>query len=575
LSSHSGRFITTGGQPLNADDFFRAVWDKLHAVKKPTAVSLEPEFARLNEKLGGYNPFKSSLEMLEANENVRIPPTMRGAVVKLNKFTTDMVLRILDMGMPIINFASLASVTPSVISALRRQSDETYDMWVRRVGIIGTPVDEEFVMPNTTRMAMEGMSFFFSPDAQRIRKLAAERGYIKQEVAERLNLWTSPRQGWVGRMMDKGIDKLSIPTDRSEELSRDYAFGMMFQIARKTFQLEEEAAMLFAHTHANKIIGDFRPTNRPQMFQGAAGMPLGLFTTWAVNWLQRVFGDIEAGRMGATFWQAGVQQFLFGANSMPGVQSFVDTFTTTYDGRGNAVDAMDSMYGREFTDWFFNGTLASMTGISFASRADVSMPAVFSGESLTTAVPGVNVMTTIATGLKEMVNSMRQGGMSWETIAENISVYGVNGFLRNSMQILNNTSVDRHGATIENEIRTFENILPRMMELRSRREEKKARELQRDRIQQQKQRGHMDRLSKQLRTAVRAGKVDAELIENALMDYYKAGGNPANFKRFLREQILTASFEKSSRLLLQAIRASDEQGKAARLLRVTDDDFMR
>lgn len=558
-----------------ADDFFRAAWDKLHAVKKPTAHTLEPEFARLNQKLGNYNPFKSSLEMLEANENIRVPPTMRKAVTKWNSFTTDMVLRILDMGMPIINFASLASVTPSVVAAMRRMPDETYDAWVRRTGIIGTPIDEEFIMPNTTRMTMEGMNFFFSPEAQRIRKIAAERGYIKQEVAERLNLWTSPHKGWMARNRDIVIDKLSWPTDRSEEMSRDIAFGMMFGIAKKTFQLDEEAAMLFAHTHANKIIGDFRPTNRPQMFQGAAGMPLGLFTTWAINWLQRVFGDIEAGRAGAVFWQAAMQQFLFGANSMPGVQQFVETFTTTYDGRGNAVDALDNMYGREFTDWFMNGTLASLTGIGFGSRADVSMPAVFSGESLTTAVPGVNVMMTLGEGLSEMVKSMRQQGLDPDAIGEIISVYGVNGFLRNSMQILQNTSVDRHGATIENEIRTFENIIPRMMELKSLREIKKSKELQRDRIQQQTERAHMDRLSKQLRTAVRAGDVDGELIESALMDYYKAGGNPTHFKRFLREQILTASFEKSSRLLLQAIRASDEQGKMARLMRITDDDLMR
>ena len=558
-----------------ADDFFRAAWDKVHAVKTPTAHTLDPEFARLNERLGGYNPFTSSLKMLEANENVRVPPTLRKAVTKWNAFTTDMVLRILDMGMPIINFASLASVTPAVVAAMRRMPDETHEMWTRRIGIIGTPVDDQFAMPSTTRMTMEGLNFFFSPDSARIRKLAAERGYIKQEVAERLNLWTSPRQGWMARNRDWVINKLSTPTDWSEVMSRDIAFGMMFQIGRKTFGLQEEAAMLFAHTHANKVIGDFRPTNRPQMFQGAAGMPLGLFTTWAVNWLQRVFGDIEAGRAGAVFWQSAVQQFLFGANSMPGVQSFVDTFTTTYDGKGNAMDAMDAMYGRQFTDWFFHGTLASMTGIGFGSRADVSLPAVFSGESLTTAVPGVSVMNTLGQGVGELINMLKQQGVDPYRISEIISVYGVNGAARNAFQILQDTSVDRHGAVIENNIRDWENLIPRFMELKSLREQQKAREMHRDRMQQERQRSHIDRLSKQLRTAVRSGTVDGELVESALMDYYKAGGNPTHFKRYLREQILAASFEKSSRLVLQAIRASDEQGQAARLLRIVDDDLMR
>ncbi len=556
-----------------ADDVFRSMWDKLHAVKKPTAASLEPEFNALNQKLGAYNPFKSAVDMLEANENVRVPPTLRGASAKLAQFTTDMVLRILDTGMVMVNFASLISVTPSVVSAMRRSADETRDMWLKRTAAVGSPVDDNFVMPNTTRLVAKGMEYFFHPDTARLRKIAADRGYITHDVAERLNLWTSSKKGWTGRNFTKVIDTLSTPTDWSERMSRDMAFGMSFRIGRDMLELSEEAALLYAHTHANKIIADFRPTNRAQMFQGAAGMPLGLFTTWAMNWLQRVFGDVEAGRIGATFWQASMQQMLFGANSIPGVQQFVETFTTTYDGTGNAVDALDAMYGRSFTDWFMYGTLSSATGIDFPSRGDVTMPAIFSGESLGTAVPGFNVMNTLGKGVVQLISSMRQQGLDPDTISEIMSVYSVNGFLKNVFQVIQNTSVDRHGATIENEIRTFENIIPRLVEMKSTREAQKARELQRNRVQRQIKKGHIDRLAKQFRTAMRAGDLDGEMIEEGLMDYYKAGGSPTNFKRFLKEQILSASFEKSSRLLLELIGKSDAQGGAARLLRVAGDDL--
>lgn len=556
-----------------ADDFFRAAWDKLHAVKHPTAASLETEFGQLDNTLGNYNPFKSSLEMLEANENITIPPSLRKVVTKLNGFTTDMVLRVLDFGMPIINFASLASVTPSVVAALRKMPDESVLSWKARIGAIASPVDGEFAMPNTTKMVLDGMEAFFSPEYQNIRKLAASRGYIKQEVAERLNLWTSPHQGWLARNRDKIINMASTPTDWSETMSRDIAFGMMFNIGKKTMQLDDEAAMLFAHTHANKVIGDFRPTNRPQMFQGAAGMPLGLFSTWAINWLQRVFGDIEAGRMGATFWQAGMQQFLFGANSMPGVQNFMETFTASYDGKGNAADALESRYGEGFADWFLHGTLSSLTGVAFGSRADVSLPAVMTGESWGTAVPAFNLMATMGEGLVRLVSDMRQQGFDANAIGETLAVYQGNGFLRNVIQVAQNTSVDRYGAVVENNIRTFENIIPRLMELKSQRETDKAREMQRDRMQREIQRGNVDRLSRQLRTAVRSGNIDGELIESALADYYAATGSIDGFKRYVREQVLTASFEKSSRLLLTALRQSDEQGKVARLIRLTGDDF--
>lgn len=403
--------------------------------------------------------------------------------------------------------------------------------------------------------------------------MAAERGFTKQEVAERLNLWTSPHQGWVARNRDNIIKTLSWPTDASETMSRDIAFGMMYKIGKKTFKLDDEAAMIFGHVHANKIIGDFRPTNRPQMFQGAAGMPMGLFTTWAVNWLQRVFGDIEAGRLGATFWQVGMQQFMFGAESFPGVSTAMDTYMTSYDGKRNVADSMDAMYGRTATDAFFHGTLASLTGIAFQSRADVSLPAIMSGESPMTAIPSLSVMTTMVKGLSEGFKSIRQnGGFNPREMSEIMSLYSVNGFSRNLFEALQGASVDRHGALINDSIRSWESAIPRFMELKSMRETRKAAELQRDRVQRQIQRGHIDRLSKQLRAAVRGGKVNAELLESSLQDYALAGGVPSDLKRYLREQVLASSFEKSSRLLLNALRVNDDEGKTMRLLRVTADE---
>jgi hypothetical protein len=557
-----------------ADDMFRSAWDKLHAVKTPTAAATQKEFDRIDNALGEYNPFKSVTELLESSTpEIKIPPTFRGAVTGLNKFTTDMVLRIADMGMPLINFASLASVTPAVMSALRRGKGESVDDWKQRISIIGSPIDNEQAISNPMRMVMNGLDGFFSPDSARIRKLASERGYLKQEVAERLNLWTSPRQGWMARNRDNVIDKLSIPTDWSENMSRDISFMMMYRTGKKTFGLDDEAAMLFAHSHANQIVGDYRPTNRPQMFQGATGMPLGLFTTWAVNWLQRVFGDVEAGRAGAAFWQAGVQTFMFGAESLPGVSHFIDTFMTSYNGKENVVDAFDNRFGHTFSDAFFQGSLSSLTGIAIQSRADVTLPTVFSGAPLSQAIPGASVMSTLYEGLSEGFKSVRQnGGFNGREMSEIISVYGVNGAVKNLFQVMQGQAVDRHGALITEDVRSFENILPRLFELKSIREERKARELQRDRMQQEVQRSHLDRLSKQLRSAVRGRSVDRGLLESGLMDYYKAGGSPSDFKRYLRQQVLISVTEKSSRKLLEALKKSDEQGQAMRLMRLQMDD---
>jgi len=348
---------------------------------------------------------------------------------------------------------------------------------------------------------------------------------------------------------------------------------MAFSVGKKTLKLNDENAMLFAHGQANKAIADFRPTNRPQMFQGAAGMPFGLFTTWAINWLQRVFGDLEAGRLGATFWQTSMQGFFFGANSLPGVETFMETFMTSYDGKTNVQDVMDGAYGRSFTDAFFQGTIASMTGVALQSRANISIPAVFSGEPLSQAAPSLNVWTTLLTGVSEGMKSIRQnGGFNPREMSEIMSLYSVNGFARNLFQELNNTAVDRHGAVINNNIRSFESSLPRFFEFKSTRETRKAKELQRDRMQREIERGHMNRLRTQLRAAIRGGNVNKELIESALQDAWNAGLPPEDFASFFREQVIVGTTEKSTRLLLRALKQSDEQGKAMRLWRMTMDD---
>ena len=179
------------------------------------------DFERMQKTLGDFNPFKSVEDMILKTTDTKVPPSMRNAVAKLNGFTTDMVLRIFDMGMPLINFASLLSVSPAVMAAMHRMPDETHEMWLSRVGALSSPIDKNVAIPNTHRLLQQGMEMWFSPEGKRIRTLAASRGYLKQEVAERLNLWTRPKEGYMKSAMDNAVDFLSTPTDWSENMSRD------------------------------------------------------------------------------------------------------------------------------------------------------------------------------------------------------------------------------------------------------------------------------------------------------------------------------------------------------------------
>ena len=150
------------------DDLIRGAWDKVHSIKSPTSAASGKDFERMQKTLGDFNPFKSVEDMILKTTDTKVPPSMRNAVAKLNGFTTDMVLRIFDMGMPLINFASLLSVSPAVMAAMHRMPDETHEMWLSRVGALSSPIDKNVAIPNTHRLLQQGMEMWFSPDRKSV-----------------------------------------------------------------------------------------------------------------------------------------------------------------------------------------------------------------------------------------------------------------------------------------------------------------------------------------------------------------------------------------------------------------------
>lgn len=541
-------------------------------------------YEALERAVGEYNPFTSILDYGKRTYNLTAPSSMRNQMAAINRLSIDLSLRIADLGMPLINTLGLVSVLPAVMKSIVRQGGESVADWNARVGPFASVVDGDVAVPNVFRMLMTvGHDYWNDPNVRRGILDAKRMGLLDQEAAERAALLTAPAQGYVSSLFRKGIDVLSWPTDKSEVFARGVSFAAGYSLGSKLMKLSHEDAILLGHKVANMTVGDYRPSNRPQIFQGAAGIPLGLYTTYMYNFFSRVFRDVEDKRWGAVLKQAVWQHSLFGAESLPGFETVQNVMTESYDGTRNLSDSLDARYGKDFTDWFLMGTVANAPkwfgasdGIAITSRASLAFPLSQVAEQGTlSALPAFNTVKTLGEGLVRIGKSLRDnGGFNSRQIAEILSNHAVNGAVRNSIDWYMGYDVDKRGALINADLDSAIEGVARFFEFKTQREYKLAREYGRSARIQQIRADHIDSLNQKIMTDARAGKINGEnpeLLNDYMREAARIGMTYPDFKRLLGATVKRGLIDKSSREMAAAFASSHRRREAARYFTIMDD----
>lgn len=563
----------------------KAALSKLHNYTSLREVGLSEDvvdkrsFEALKESLGEFNPFESVIDFARRTEDLRMPPSMRKHVGQLTRITTDLTLRILDLGMAAVNVLSPFGILPAVVKSLQRHPGEAKEFWLQRIAAYASPISDSRALWNPARAMASGIGFMFSKEWQAVKKEARQRGLLTQEVAERMDVLAHPAEGYVQNLVNNYTRVLSKPTDWSELWSRGFSFGVGYNMGRRMMQLSHEDALLFAHRIANETIGDFRPAARPQIFQGAVGMPLGLFTTFIWNFWQRVFRDIEGRNMGALAMQTALQQSLYGSESLPFFDKFVDAFTTTYDGQENVVDRLREAYGDAATDVFLFGTVGNLPrlfgadeGIAIQTRADVTFPVDrIVGLANLGNLPSATLLRDIYRGIDESIESLKvNNGLNARQQAEIMANYAPLGVVRNMLDVALGYDVDRRGNVINSELNTVTEIASRFLELKTTEEHKKIRELARSQAIQKRRQELLERLAKRIKADARGGALAGdngrEVLNEYIREYLKIGGDYDMFKRFLQNNLLKGVTDRTRLELLRAFRSSYRQQEAARLL---------
>lgn len=576
------------------DRLAQATWDKLVKAERKTPIAdvlRNNDFAATADALGKFNPLKSLNEYAKSTQQLTPPPSMRKNMATLSGITAALSLRILDAGMMTLNLTSLAATTPAVVKMLQRAPGESEVAWHRRIRAYGSPVTDTVAELKPIRAVMAGAHFFWTKEGRQVLKAAKEAGYIKQEVAEKLSVFQAPARGYAKNLLVKSVDALSVLTDKSEEFSRAFSFMTGYKMAKDGLKLNHENAMLFGHDFANKNIGDYRPNIRPQLFQGAAGMPLGLFTTWVQNFLQRLYNTAENKQWAAVINQVGMQTALFGATSVPGFNQFNEILQSNYNGSENLADRLYERYNDDAVDVLLSGSLSNIPklfgaddGIDMSSRAQVGLPGIFTAGTDITQGPGavvktafeglpvVNMLGSFKNIANETLRTYKETNeLDASQFAEIVAQYSTHKLTRSGIELAQGYATDRRGDLLTEDTRTGISIAARAAGLKPLREAQRQQTLYRSRQIDLYNRELRNRLGKAIRQTIRDGGDEKQVMQafnKHVQNYIKSGGSLKYLRPYLAEQFLRATQPKADREFLKALKASDDDGDAVRYLRI-------
>jgi len=570
LGKKSGDEHQTIGKTYGSiEDVYDKIWSKVKDAKvaqlgaQKNTVQGEKEWQGLNGALPDYNPFKDSQEYIQNTMRIKPPQTMIKHATKLNSLTGAMLLRIGELGLAAINIMSLPTIIPIVANALRLKPGQDIKLWKQENAAWSSTIDESTALWNPTRASISGAHFFFTKEGQSIIKEAGVKGHLWQKTVEQMNLFASPTKGYAERMLEKAVDFTSIAVDKTEEWSRGISYATFYKLGKDKLKLDKESSMEFAHQMANRVIGDFRPNNRPQIFQGAVGMPFGLFTTFAWNYLQRVYGYMEKGDFNSFWKQMGLQAAFFGTKSLPGFNQYVDNFTENYDGTENLVDRLQNTYNTEITDALLFGSVGTLTNTAMYTRTDIAIPGsnYMRNYSIADMAPAAGLIKQTYRGISESVKSISanegfNGQQLSEIAARTFPVKSVKGWI----EIANGQSVDSRGQIINENINTASEIGAKMFAMKPIRDQGIIEEFSRIRSTQLKRKDARSEFRKALRASFRSGKLDKSRLDSLIKQYGKStGGDYSNLKTTFRNEMEAALVNKAYlKVLQQAGNASQE-----------------
>lgn len=519
------------------------------------------DFEDLRKLLGGHLPYSDTAEFINNTYKVGKDLSAEGIAHTLNAVTANLTLRILDAGNGLISILGNLVSMPLVMNAMKRNNYGTQEEWLHAQGLFGAAVNDDYIMPNPVRWMSKSVQYLFSNEGQRVMDEARALGNIRPTMIAAYEALHRPFDGSYTAGARKLVNYLSIPSDRGEMASRMWAYTGGYLLAKDAYKIKNAADLhSFANYFADQVIANYRPSQKPLIFQGLFGSPMGLFQTYMYNYYGRMFKYIENRDYRSLAVNYALQGGLFGIDTVPGYQQFNDLYTMSTRGDDDPVDALDRNFGHNTADWIMHGAVSNFPkvfgakdGVALYSRMDANqrkMPAYLSFD-----IPALNMGENIGKMLWSQVEQILPGGQpSTQRTLEALGTYSASRPIGRMMELAAGKSVDQYGNVVNEDTRTWASVISRMLSMRPMLEDQNIKAYSRIATHEAYQQAMNERIDTTIRALMRDPNVSEQRLDNglaqAMMDHIKNGGNPMGAAEFLRNAVIASQLTKNEKKLL-------------------------
>lgn len=455
-------------------------------------------------------------------EKITQAPNLTPRVVALsNNLAATMLLKVMELGQPLVNMLSL----PVLTSAASQQNFAK--------SFMGAQLSENFHL-GTTKLMYNGVRYLGHPDYQKYRALGKELGVMTpviSEVSELLQLSRSFNPGAMQKlenaMNSKMVEMLSKPSDWAEKATREMSFANGVYLAKQAYpNLSDAGVITFARNFVDTAIGNYTAVQRPTMFQGTVGTAMGLFQTYMVTLAQQIYRKMELKDYKNLAKMMLTQSSIFGAKGLPG------------------FNAVSEQIGEHFSDQNWDLTTGAYRALP-EGAADLLLyglpsnlgPAVYSRGDIQPRLPNlvgglqnlasINILGQAATSAATMVGIAKQIGQDGAGMAmmEALSVQSISRPIARLSELVTGHAVTRQGNEVAGpeEIYSVPGILARVFATRGI-QEAKAREA----MHINSMYGTLDKEQRQeaigiLSNHIRSGTLSNDIMERVQEKYMRTG----------------------------------------------------
>ena len=564
---------------------WRVVDDYLHGNADRLSKS---EQALAEQALANYKP----MSHLAADPNLRqylkigsdVDPYRAAKTLQVaNRAVASMFLKIANIMHPILNTLGIAATLPAVSRQMLRQAGESEADFLRRAGPMSDYLDADKATISPHKLLQEAWHLFWhSPDDY---AKAAELGYLEANMLEELNKLNNLKpSGFMdameklakysdfintpyNAMMKRSGRAVSAPTlsERSEVFTRAIAHMAGLAIVKNAGRpMTEEAQHAFAYWFANQNIADFAPNIRGEVFRGTGGIPFGLFQSYSINMLQRLFGYVENRQHRALAIQMFTQTAIFGAQGLPGWEVMNSYFHNLPDNKADERGATSlnervyAAFGKGMGDLLMTGTVSNLpkllgaeSGINLWSSGDMnprnplSMPPAVSGFS--------QAFQGVVEGIKAGADEVSKFGTDKPSdpgrFLEIVSNYHLIRGHKSLADVVLGYKTDRRGNLVLDDTRAPAALLSRALGTKLTDELLLSGAYQENAAAQSQRVEKFAKIRRSMLGALRDGELTPEAASAYMMDYLLEGGQEKEWKQFLNYSIEMANDEKAARAL--------------------------